>query len=97
MGDREGTVGGSGTESEARVNIDFLRSLASIVPPLKPALPLGTIVEPFGRVAAVLSLGGERYYHLIDRHGNVSKMPAVDIERMAREQEPGQAEVFDRR
>ena len=44
-------------------------------------LPLGTIVKPYGRVAAVGTTGGERYYWLIDKHGTVSMIPAVEIEK----------------
>lgn len=40
-----------------------------------PVIPLGTRVGPYGKICAILLLQGERYYHLIDRHGGVSMMP----------------------
>lgn len=43
-------------------------------------VPLGTIVKPWGRVAAVGFTGGERYYWLIDEHETVSMMPASVVE-----------------
>lgn len=48
-------------------------------------VPIGAIVNPYGSVEAVLSTNGvprERYYHVIDEHGTVSMIPAVDIERI---------------
>ena len=45
---------------------------------------LGTVVQPYGKIGAVLFLSGERYYHLIDEHGNVAMMPAQMIEQMYR-------------
>lgn len=49
----------------------------------QPPLPLGTQVEPWGTVGAVMTNGGERYYMLTDRYGVVSLMPATDVERNA--------------
>lgn len=45
---------------------------------------LGTIIEPWGKVAAVGITGGERYYWLINKHGTVSMIPATDIEEQRR-------------
>jgi hypothetical protein len=50
-----------------------------------PIVPLGTKVVPFGEVAAVGIREGERYYMLVDRHGDVSLMPASVIEPIAPE------------
>jgi hypothetical protein len=49
-------------------------------PIFKPPLQLGTVVKPWGKIYAVGSLGGERYYWLIDKHDTVSMMPAMAIE-----------------
>ena len=43
-------------------------------------LRLGTIVAPYGEVAAVLIISGERYYHLVDGNGTVSMIPASVLE-----------------
>ena len=53
-------------------------------------LPLGTTVEPYGFVSAVVSQhegDGERYYMLTNADGDVALMPADDIERMVVERE----------
>lgn len=42
---------------------------------------IGQIVKPWGRVAAVGMIGGERYYWLVDlRTKAVSMMPADTVE-----------------
>ena len=45
----------------------------------RPPIPLGTIVEPYGKVAQV-GWVGERYYWLIDEEGTIAMMPADVIE-----------------
>ncbi len=50
----------------------------------KPIIPLGTVVKPWGKVAAV-RYDGERYYFLIDKDGSVSMMPA-DVVELAHEE-----------
>lgn len=45
-----------------------------------PPLPLGTVVKPWGKIAAVQWLG-ERYYFLVSKRGSVSMMPADLVER----------------
>ena len=50
---------------------------------LRKPLTLGLTVPPWGRIAAVLWTGGERYYHLLDKQGTVSMMPADVIEAAA--------------
>lgn len=49
---------------------------------MRPPLRIGTVVEPYGKIGAILFLSGERYYHLIDDDGCVSMMPAEMIEAM---------------
>jgi hypothetical protein len=44
-------------------------------------LQLGTIIKPYGKIAAI-GWVGERYYWLISKHGTVSMMPAFIIEEM---------------
>jgi hypothetical protein len=41
------------------------------------------VVIPLGTVKAVGSVGGERYYWILDKHGTVSMMPADVVERWA--------------
>lgn len=43
-------------------------------------LAIGTYVEPYGKVAAVLTTGGERYYMLESDDGVVYLMPADVVE-----------------
>lgn len=49
-------------------------------------LMLGTVVKPWGKIGAVLLTDGERYYHLIDKHGMVSMMPADVVEAAAKDE-----------
>jgi hypothetical protein len=53
-----------------------------LVPKTKP-LPLGAVIKPYGKIAAVGLTGGERYYWLIGKHGDVVMMPADVIEKEA--------------
>lgn len=46
----------------------------------KPPLDLGTVVEPYGKLAAVALITGERVYFFVDKHGTVSMMPATSID-----------------
>lgn len=46
----------------------------------KPVIPLGNIVEPYGRIQMVGTTLGERYYWLEDKYGTISMMPADVIE-----------------
>ncbi len=46
----------------------------------KPPLEIGLTVSPYGKIAAIMLTGGERYYFLIDEVGTVSMMPASVIE-----------------
>lgn len=48
-------------------------------------LALGTIVEPYGEIGAVMVTGGERYYLIKDGFG-VALMPADVIEGSHEEQ-----------
>lgn len=47
-------------------------------------VPLGTAIPPLGRIEAIASISGERYYFLIDKQGNVSMLPADVIEQSNR-------------
>lgn len=47
---------------------------------MKPFIPLGTVVEPYGRVGAVGTIEGERYYWFVDDEDCVAMMPAFVIE-----------------
>jgi len=49
---------------------------------LNHPLQLGTLIKPYGKIAAVGMLKGERYYWLCDTWGVVSMMPASLIEKM---------------
>ena len=42
-------------------------------------LPIGT-ETPYGRIEAIGSLSGERYYWMIDKHKVVSMIPASILE-----------------
>lgn len=42
-------------------------------------IPIGTVVNPYGQITAVMLTGGERYYFLL-KGGGVSLMPASVIE-----------------
>lgn len=53
--------------------------------PHRPCLAIGTVVKPYGKIAAVGILSGERYYWLIDKQKTVSMMPADEIERRVKE------------
>lgn len=44
---------------------------------------LGTKIEPYGEVGAVIYVGGERCYMLINKKECVSVLPASLIERLA--------------
>lgn len=61
---------------------------------LEAFLPLGTLVEPYGKIAGVGFICGERYYFFEHRNGNdIAFMPATVIEPMARRAlsgEPGE-------
>jgi hypothetical protein len=46
-------------------------------------LPLGAVIKPYGKIAAVGLTGGERYYWMIGKHGDVVMMPADVIEKEA--------------
>lgn len=46
-------------------------------------LPLGTHIEPYGKIEAIANLAGERYYFMLDDKFNVGMMPAMLIERAA--------------
>lgn len=46
----------------------------------RPVLDVGKTVKPYGKIAAIMLTGGERYYFLIDKHGVVSMIPALVIE-----------------
>lgn len=37
-------------------------------------------MTPWGRIAAVAYISGERYYFLINKHGTVSMLPADIVE-----------------
>lgn len=41
-------------------------------------LPLGAMT-PWGKIAAVGVLSGERYYWMLDKHGTISMMPATVV------------------
>jgi hypothetical protein len=43
-------------------------------------LPLGTVVKPYGKIGAVMFTGGERYYMLTSKDGDVAMMPWFVIE-----------------
>lgn len=51
---------------------------------MKPFLPLGFRVEPYGEVSAIGITGGERYYWFTDKHHGqatvVSMIPASMVE-----------------
>lgn len=47
---------------------------------MKP-LKIGAVVKPYGKIAAIGWLQGERYYWLIDKYGTVSMMPAFVVEK----------------
>jgi hypothetical protein len=44
-------------------------------------LPINRVVKPYGKIAAVGVIKGERYYWLVDARGDVSMMPADVVER----------------
>lgn len=46
-------------------------------------LAIGTEVKPYGRIGAVGIRDGERYYVLVDKHGDVALMPGSILERHA--------------
>jgi len=37
--------------------------------------------QPYGKVVAVGMIEGERYYWFVDKHGTVSMIPAVAVEK----------------
>ena len=43
---------------------------------------IGETVVPYGKIAAVGNIGGERYYWMVSRGGAVSMMPAVVVEQI---------------
>lgn len=47
-------------------------------------LKLGTVVKPWGRIAAVQITQGERYYMFAER--GVALIPGRDVEKMAQQQ-----------
>ena len=53
-------------------------------PKLKPfeLRHIGEMVNPYGKIAAVGSIGGERYYWMVSSGGAVSMMPAVVVEQI---------------
>jgi hypothetical protein len=51
-------------------------------PDIRGPVKIGTVVLPWGKVAAV-GWDGERYYMLIDERGTVSKVPAAELEARA--------------
>lgn len=53
-------------------------------PPTSPPIPLGTIVKPWGKVAAVSFRDGERYYMLVNKQKDVALMPASTVEAAAK-------------
>lgn len=58
------------------MRIDMIECLKSPNPPLQ----LGSIVNPWGKVAAVVLTGGERYYMLIRDNNSVSFLPWQVVE-----------------
>ncbi len=44
-------------------------------------LSLGDTAKPYGKVVAVGMIEGERYYWFVDKHGTVSMIPAVAVEK----------------
>ena len=53
-------------------------------PKLKPfeLRHIGEMVQPYGKIAAVGNIGGERYYWMVSYGGAVSMMPAVVVEQI---------------
>lgn len=47
---------------------------------MNPILDIGTEVKPYGKVAAVGTTMGERYYWFVDEQGAVAMMPAIAVE-----------------
>ena len=43
---------------------------------------IGEMVQPYGKIAAVGSIGGERYYWMVSHNGAVSMMPAVIVDQI---------------
>jgi len=48
-------------------------------------LTLGDTVKPYGKVVAVGKIEGEEYYWFIDKHGSVAMIPAIVVEKEAKE------------
>ena len=51
-------------------------------------LPVGRRVEPYGKIAAVGSIEGERYYWFVEGNG-VSMMPAFMIGELVEKEKKG--------
>ncbi len=45
----------------------------------RPIMPLGSRTR-WGKIASVAILSGERYYFMVDKHGEVAMMPAMVVE-----------------
>ena len=56
---------------------------------LDKPLRLGKKVNPYGKICAIHSKGGERNYFLINKHKVVTLMPAEILEPMAKEADNG--------
>ena len=41
---------------------------------------IGARLSPYGKIVAIGSLSGERYYWFIDEHGAVAMLPAAVVE-----------------
>lgn len=46
----------------------------------KPPLPLGTEINPHGKISGIHSRGGERSYFFVNKKGAVSLIPAELVE-----------------
>lgn len=50
----------------------------------RPPLPIGRVVEPYGKIKGYRTADGERYYFLQAEDGAVAYIPADVIERIAK-------------